>query len=311
MPKGHFNHKGRPGKLGGSLPKGSNSLAHLFAVLKGGARSGNFEHSGIPGHRGGSQARGGMVNRIRNLQLLDRNSPEYMEKIRKISQELGLDEENDFSRVHVEDMPYVLEAVARLPRLEDGSKISWETHTKESMKYELEALALQEGLQRDAFKHAAAIATQTDDGYHINLHTLKDNEWFSGLNNLPLSMQHKAGTMSAVAAHEYAHAMDKWDQHSATSTWQDAVSKSKISHISPYATSNHKEGFAESVALMSIRPAYFYKKYPELYKAINEMTSWDPASKMQQVEKEMVFEELPERKFVDAGDYHLQLIEST
>lgn len=54
MPKGHFKHKGRPGKLGGSLPKGATNLASLFAVLKGGARSGNFGHSGRQGERGGS-----------------------------------------------------------------------------------------------------------------------------------------------------------------------------------------------------------------------------------------------------------------
>ncbi|RJR10603.1 hypothetical protein C4588_02935 [Candidatus Parcubacteria bacterium] len=48
----HYNHKGRPGKVGGSLP--SNNLTRLFFILKGGAGSGNFNHGGIPGHQGGS-----------------------------------------------------------------------------------------------------------------------------------------------------------------------------------------------------------------------------------------------------------------
>lgn len=52
MPKGYFNHKGRPGKLGGSLPR--NNLSSLFSILKGGPGSGNKGHAGIPGHRGGS-----------------------------------------------------------------------------------------------------------------------------------------------------------------------------------------------------------------------------------------------------------------
>lgn len=54
MPRGHYNHKGRPGKLGGSLPKDATNLGKLFQVLKGSSRSGNFEHQGRPGKRGGS-----------------------------------------------------------------------------------------------------------------------------------------------------------------------------------------------------------------------------------------------------------------
>lgn len=61
MPRGHFNHKGRPGKLGGSLPKGATNLGKLFQVLKGSSRSGNFGHEGRPGKRGGS------VSNLRSL----------------------------------------------------------------------------------------------------------------------------------------------------------------------------------------------------------------------------------------------------
>lgn len=46
------NHRGRPGLIGGSLPR--NSLAQLFSILKGGYGSGNKGHSGRPGKRGGS-----------------------------------------------------------------------------------------------------------------------------------------------------------------------------------------------------------------------------------------------------------------
>lgn len=48
----HYNHKGRPGLVGGSLPR--NNLGQLFSILKGGPKSGNFGHSGRLGKRGGS-----------------------------------------------------------------------------------------------------------------------------------------------------------------------------------------------------------------------------------------------------------------
>lgn len=48
----HYNHKGRPGLLGGSLPR--NNLSGLFSILKGGAGSGNRGHAGRLGKRGGS-----------------------------------------------------------------------------------------------------------------------------------------------------------------------------------------------------------------------------------------------------------------
>lgn len=47
------DHKGRPTKVGGSLPRNSN-LNDLFSRLKGGAGSGNRGHAGRIGKRGGS-----------------------------------------------------------------------------------------------------------------------------------------------------------------------------------------------------------------------------------------------------------------
>ncbi|RJQ27302.1 hypothetical protein C4577_01670, partial [Candidatus Parcubacteria bacterium] len=35
MPRGHFNHKGRPGLIGGSLPKGQATLTGIYQALKG------------------------------------------------------------------------------------------------------------------------------------------------------------------------------------------------------------------------------------------------------------------------------------
>jgi len=52
MARGYFNHKGRPGLVGGSLPR--NNLSFLFTILKGGKGSGNFGHAGRPGKKGGS-----------------------------------------------------------------------------------------------------------------------------------------------------------------------------------------------------------------------------------------------------------------
>lgn len=46
------NHKGRPGMIGGSLPR--KNLQSLFLILKGSSTSGNYGHAGIPGKRGGS-----------------------------------------------------------------------------------------------------------------------------------------------------------------------------------------------------------------------------------------------------------------
>lgn len=46
------NHKGRPTKVGGSLPR--NNLGQLFSILKGGPNSGNRGHAGRLGKRGGS-----------------------------------------------------------------------------------------------------------------------------------------------------------------------------------------------------------------------------------------------------------------
>lgn len=54
----HFNHKGRPGLVGGSLPR-KNTLQSLFEILKGSSTSGNYGHSGRLGKKGGSQAGGG------------------------------------------------------------------------------------------------------------------------------------------------------------------------------------------------------------------------------------------------------------
>lgn len=51
------NHKGRPGLMGGSLPR--NNLRQLFSILKGGPGSGNIGHVGVPGKRGGSAPKGG------------------------------------------------------------------------------------------------------------------------------------------------------------------------------------------------------------------------------------------------------------
>lgn len=52
-----FNHKGRPGLLGGSLPR--NDLSGLFSILKGGVGSGNIGHAGRPGKHGGSAPKDG------------------------------------------------------------------------------------------------------------------------------------------------------------------------------------------------------------------------------------------------------------
>lgn len=64
------NHKGRPGLLGGSLPR--NNLALLFSILKGGPGSGNIGHAGIPGHRGGSSPKGGGFGSIAHVNQLGR-----------------------------------------------------------------------------------------------------------------------------------------------------------------------------------------------------------------------------------------------
>lgn len=50
----HFNHKGRPGLVGGSLSK--NGLQELFLILKGSSKSGNYGHAGRKGLRGGSSS---------------------------------------------------------------------------------------------------------------------------------------------------------------------------------------------------------------------------------------------------------------
>lgn len=54
MSRGHFNHAGRIGMIGGSLPKGQTNLTKLFSILKGGSGSGNYRHAGRKGKRGGS-----------------------------------------------------------------------------------------------------------------------------------------------------------------------------------------------------------------------------------------------------------------
>lgn len=243
--------------------------------LKGGVGSGNFGHSGREGKIGGSSALAGSVNRVRNLQSLDSNSKKFDERVAAIIKEFDLGN-NNFEGLKKDDIPYVLEALVRLPKTNE--KVIWKSHTKQEMRHKLEELALSEGLPKDAFSSVAAgISTPSYEGFEINLHTLSDNEWFSGL-NLPSNMHSKAGTMSAVAAHEYGHVLDKYYKHSLTSNWEDALASDKA--VSGYARVSKQEAFAESVALMSIRPAYFHKKYPNLYKALAQELNWDPASKL-------------------------------
>lgn len=81
MPRGHFNHKGRIGEVGGSLPKGQVNLANLFRVLKGGPNSGNHGHAGRLGHRGGSSP-----NKVNSI------AAGWMSQIRGIADSLHVDE---------------------------------------------------------------------------------------------------------------------------------------------------------------------------------------------------------------------------
>lgn len=78
----HFNHKGRPGLVGGSLPKGN--LQDLFLILKGSSRSGNYGHVGRPGKKGGS----GISTSIK----LRRDSEKIISEVNSLRKKEGLSE---------------------------------------------------------------------------------------------------------------------------------------------------------------------------------------------------------------------------
>ncbi len=263
------------------------------------------------GHGGGGGKKlSGLVNRIRNLQLMemDTDNPKYQEKINAILDEIGASENNDLNRVYKEDIPFVLEAIARMPKLDEGLNAKWETFTADDMKNELRLLEERDGEPEGSYsRRAAAITTHEGDGFSsVKLHTLSDNEWISGL-DLPETMHNKAGVMVAVAAHEYVHVMDTYNKYSGTSKWQESWEES--GKVSGYARQSAKEGFAESVALMGIRPAYFQKKYPELYNSISDLTNWNPAGneKKSLNEHESIFTELPKWTIVQI-DKNKQLL---
>jgi len=280
--------------------------------MKGGSGSGNFGHRGREGEVGGSvaegrsQQRSGMINKIRNLQLMDENSAGYAKKIDDIVSGLGLSN-NDIHKVSKSDIPFVLEAIVRFPK--SDLDVVWETYDTDDMADRLEQMAMEDGEDIDAYYSAAGIGRLNGDVYEINLHTMTDNEWISGL-SLPNVMHNKAGTMVSVAAHEYAHSMDVYDKYSGTSIWYDAIKQSKT--VSSYGNTNPKENFAESMALMAIRPAFFRKGYPVLYAAIRDLTGWDPADYSGEY-KEYVGQSfdsiVPFREFiVTSSGYHLQLL---
>lgn len=282
---------------------------------KGGSGSGHFQHAGRPGKHGGSlpgkagnQARAGMINRIRNLQLLDENDPNFISRVDSIVDDYGLSN-NDLERLYKSDVPFVLEAIARFPK--SDLPVVWESYKQSDMKVRLEEMALEDGEYIDAYYNAAGIGRLNGDSYEINIHTLSDNEWISSL-DLPDVMHNKAGTMVAVAAHEYAHSFDLYYKFSGTQKWSDAISVDKQS-VSGYGRRNNQEDFAESMALMAIRPAFFKKRYPARYDSIRSMLDWDPAVP-NTVNKEYVgqaFDEIPYRIFVETtSGHHLQLLSS-
>jgi hypothetical protein len=269
------------------------------------------KHDQMTHGRGGHSGElSGIVNRIRNLGGMNENSSEYTNKVNKILEDIGASENNDIGRVYRRDNPMVLEAIARMPKLDEGTSIRWETFTVDDMKDELAMIEREEGVFEGSYqKRAAAITTYHGDGSSdIKLHTLSDNEWFSGL-NLPNSMHHKAGTMVSVAAHEYAHVIDGYNnKYSDTVLWKDIWAKDK--KVSLYATLNAKEGFADSMALMGIRPKYFQKKHPEMYAVISELTNWDPVgANKKSLEKESMFQELPKWTVVNIGNKQILLLE--
>jgi 2'-5' RNA ligase len=290
-------------------------MATISIRFKGGSGSGHFNHAGRPGEVGGSlsrkagnQARAGMVNRIRNLQLLDENDPNFMSKVDAIVDDYRLSN-NDLGRLYKSDIPFVLEAISRFPS--SDLPVVWESYKSDDMKQKLESMAIEDGEDIDAYKSAAGIGRFNGTDYEINIHTVSDNEWISGL-DLPDVMHNKAGTMVAVAAHEYAHSFDLYYKFSGTKAWDDAVKSDKLS-VSGYGRRNNQEDFAESMALMAIRPAFFKKRYPARYDSIRSMLDWDPAVP-NTVNKEYVgqaFDEVPYRIFVvTTSGYHLQLLSS-
>lgn len=220
----HYNHKGRPGLVGGSLPKNQN-LNNLFLRLKGGAGSGNKGHAGIPGHRGGSAPQISLISvgeHVKKLLGDKKAAAEYFSEIEVIDKTF-----NGAISKFLEKYPLNVLAVRSMGSYGDGY---YQPSTKRLNVNTLE-----------------------------NMSEIKDlKQGDSVPDNYGLKTGDKKEFSKAVFAHEFAHHIEsKFDKVRTQEFYEKTINDSfrkDNKKVSKYAGTDSREYFAESFTAYHLAP---------------------------------------------------------